>query len=296
MTENQIIPKPELSVIERALVTGDLASLKPEERVLYYKQVCESLGLNPLTRPFDYIVLNGKLTLYARKDATEQLRRIYGISLEIVSRERIDDVYIVTVRATDRAGRVDMATGAVSVAGLKGDALANAIMKAETKAKRRATLSIAGLGWMDETETETIPNARVVSEDYEERTPPPPALTAETNERPYPPEKLKQALYASAARKGAQDFDEKYRQQVAATLEYIFLSKDKRHDFIKWLTDGKTESMKDVDQALVAAMYRWLRPVYSPEQTAFIPTDPYASQEANTAWSDFMRAADGALS
>ena len=36
------------------------------------------------------------------------------------------------------------------------NALANAIMKAETKAKRRVTLSICGLGMLDETELETI--------------------------------------------------------------------------------------------------------------------------------------------
>ena len=36
-------------------------------------------------------------------------------------------------------------------------ALANAIMKTETKAKRRATLSICGLGFLDESEIETIP-------------------------------------------------------------------------------------------------------------------------------------------
>ena len=42
---------------------------------------------------------------------------------------------------------------------LKGDALANALMKAETKAKRRVTLSIAGLGWLDETELDTIAQA-----------------------------------------------------------------------------------------------------------------------------------------
>jgi hypothetical protein len=46
---------------------------------------------------------------------------------------------------------------------LKGDALANALMKAETKAKRRVTLSIAGLGWLDETELETIPQVRPVT-------------------------------------------------------------------------------------------------------------------------------------
>jgi hypothetical protein len=44
---------------------------------------------------------------------------------------------------------------------LKGDALANALMRAETKAKRRVTLSLAGLGWLDETEIVTIPGARV---------------------------------------------------------------------------------------------------------------------------------------
>jgi hypothetical protein len=48
----------------------------------------------------------------------------------------------------------------VTVGHLKGDALANALMKAETKAKRRVTLSIAGLGWLDETELETIPQSR----------------------------------------------------------------------------------------------------------------------------------------
>ena len=42
--------------------------------------------------------------------------------------------------------------GVVSITGLKGENLANAMMKAETKAKRRATLSICGLGWMDEVE------------------------------------------------------------------------------------------------------------------------------------------------
>ena len=36
-------------------------------------------------------------------------------------------------------------------------------MKAETKAKRRATLSIVGLGLLDETETETIPGAKLVN-------------------------------------------------------------------------------------------------------------------------------------
>ena len=40
-------------------------------------------------------------------------------------------------------------------------------MKAETKAKRRVTLSISGLGWTDETEIESIPNAKKVEVNLE---------------------------------------------------------------------------------------------------------------------------------
>jgi hypothetical protein len=148
------------SMIEQVVIQGDLSKLSPAERTSYYRAVCDSLGLNPLTKPFDYIRLNGQLTLYARRDATDQLRRIYGVNLNIVSRERLDDLYIVTARATDQDGRQDESTGVVSLAGLKGDNLANALMKAETKAKRRVTLSLVGLGWLDETEIETIPSAR----------------------------------------------------------------------------------------------------------------------------------------
>ena len=50
----------------------------------------------------------------------------------------------------------------MSIGGLKGDALANGLMKAETKAKRRVTLSLCGLGMLDDSEVETIPNAQRV--------------------------------------------------------------------------------------------------------------------------------------
>jgi hypothetical protein len=147
-------------IIESVIVKGDLAKLSPEERTRYYSEVCRSVGLNPLTKPFEYLQLNGKLTLYARKDATDQLRQIHGVSLTIVSREQVGDVYVVTARATTASGRSDESIGAVSIGTLKGDALANALMKAETKAKRRVTLSICGLGLLDETELETIPGAQ----------------------------------------------------------------------------------------------------------------------------------------
>ena len=146
--------------MEKVIAQGDLKDLTPKQRVEYYRSVCDSLGLNWSTKPFEYITLNGKLTLYARKDATEQLRRTQHVSIIRLERERLDGIYVVTATAQTVGGRQDSSIGAVSIEGLKGDALANAMMKAETKAKRRVTLSICGLGWTDESEIETIPNGK----------------------------------------------------------------------------------------------------------------------------------------
>lgn len=157
----------ELSIIEQVVMQGDLSKLNPEQRVMYYNKVCESQGLNPFTRPFEYISMNGKLTLYAKKDCTEQLRKINGISIDKLEGKVVDDLYIVVAVASTRDGRTDQSTGAVTIGNLRGEAKANAIMKAETKAKRRVTLSISGMGWTDESEIESIPNARPVNVDLE---------------------------------------------------------------------------------------------------------------------------------
>ena len=147
----------QLENIERVIAMGDISRLNPEERIKYYQKICADLGLNPLTKPFEYMTLQGKLILYANKGCAEQLRKVNRISVRITGREKIDDVYVVTVEASGPDGRVDGATGAVSVAGLKGVDLANAFLRAETKAKRRVTLSICGLNMLDETEVDDSP-------------------------------------------------------------------------------------------------------------------------------------------
>jgi len=149
-----------LAAIESALIKGDLSKLSDTERVSYYNATCESLGLNPLTRPFEYIVLNGKLMLYTRKDATEQLRKIHKVSITEMTTKEVGGVFCVIVKAQDGEGRLDMATGAMALSHLKGEAMANALMKAETKAKRRVTLSICGLNFMDESEFEVEDNRK----------------------------------------------------------------------------------------------------------------------------------------
>lgn len=166
MTKDIVLSKEDqtksMAVIENVMIKGDLSKLSDGERVNYYKMVCESMNLNPLTKPFDYILLNGKLTLYATKNCTEQLRKLNGVSIEALDDKVVDDLYIVKAKARDKTGRTDESTGAVNIGNLKGEAKANAIMKAETKAKRRVTLSISGLGWCDETEVDSIPGAHKV--------------------------------------------------------------------------------------------------------------------------------------
>ena len=153
------------AALEQVIIGGDLSKLSPSQRVQYYRIVCESLGLNPLTKPFDYIVLNGKLTLYAKKDCTDQLRSLKSVSIDDVDLKEVGDNFIVKVKGHDASGRSDVEIGVVRKSDMQGNT-ANAQMKAVTKAKRRLTLSLCGLGWLDETEVETIPDAKpvVVSE------------------------------------------------------------------------------------------------------------------------------------
>lgn len=144
------------NAIEAALMQGNLAKLSEQERLSYFQNLCTSLGLNSLTKPFEYITLNGKLVLYANKGCTEQLRHLHKVSVKVVSRETIEGVYVITAEAYLPNGRFDSSTGAVTIGGLKGEALANAFMKCETKAKRRVTLSLLGLNMLDESEVADI--------------------------------------------------------------------------------------------------------------------------------------------
>lgn len=153
--KNEVV---DLSSIGKLLLKGDLSGLNEQEKMQYYINLCKSFKLNPLTKPFDYIQFKGKEILYANKNATEQLRINNGISVYDVTTDVKGGIYMVTVKVKDKTGREDIGIGAVSIEGLKGGELADAIMKAETKAKRRATLSIAGLGMLDETELDIVYN------------------------------------------------------------------------------------------------------------------------------------------
>ena len=123
------------------------------------------MGLDPYTKPFDLLRLNGKEVLYCTRSGTQQLNKLHKVSHLITSRDTNAEagVYIVTSKASLPDGRCTESLGAVNIQGLKGEAYANAIMKAETKSKRRATLDLLGLGVLDESEAESIPNASTVA-------------------------------------------------------------------------------------------------------------------------------------
>ena len=161
--KNDTGPLPE--AVELALVSNDLSKLSATERLAYLRRLCDSLSLNWLTSPFQYICLNGKLTLYATRACADQLRKRDKVSIGPPEVRFEDGLVVVSVTARTADGREDSELGVVSLDGLKGEARANAILKAITKAKRRVTLSICGLGWLDETEVETIPGARLVTPD-----------------------------------------------------------------------------------------------------------------------------------
>jgi hypothetical protein len=156
--------------VEHVLGTGDLSKLTTQQRVEYYKRVCQSLGINPLTRPFRFLTFQGQTVMYVTRDGTDQLRHLHHIDLTLSDKSFNDDLFMVTAQARAPDGRRDEDVGVVVVGNLKGEARANALMKATTKAKRRVTLSICGLGYMSEDELDGMPGARTF--DAEDDTPP----------------------------------------------------------------------------------------------------------------------------
>ena len=177
-----------MGVKERAIQSfvekGDISLLTTDERVYLYSALCDRYGLDPITRPFDVIELKGKIVLYANRGATDAIARNLGVTREVTVKPNFQDVMgckvaLCEARAT-YLGRSETSTAteqvSTLVAGkpelLKGVDLGNVLMKVETKAKRRATLAVAGLGnVLDYTEAATVAPSVLPAHD--------PALTLE---------------------------------------------------------------------------------------------------------------------
>ena len=117
-------------IIESLIINGDLSKLQPAQKVEYYQKYCVALGLNPVTQPFMLLTLNGKQKLYCGREGVAQLSKVHSVSHDVISTEFANGCYIVKAKAIT-GNRYTSSTGAVNVEGLKGEALCNALMKAE---------------------------------------------------------------------------------------------------------------------------------------------------------------------
>ena len=170
-------------VIDKAVMLGDMKQMDAKTRLAFYRAVCLSVGVNPLTQPFTALERQDKTVwLYANSVCAQQLAALHKISFEdpVRRHETVFGEPLYTVQITARLpdGRALPAQSVVSLTKkkkvqrgtwpdgnpkwidaldedgepllipLRGEALANAIMKADTKAQRRATLALIGLGWM----------------------------------------------------------------------------------------------------------------------------------------------------
>jgi hypothetical protein len=148
-------PDQAAGALQHILATGDLAKLSNAQRVGYYLDLCRSLGLNPRSRPFDWLMLDNRLVLYPNKSCAEQLRRAHQISVKVLRREMVGELFVVEVEGRTPQGRTDQASKYVPVTKwdrnsgkqvrLAGADLGNAYAKAETGAKRRLAFSMVGL-------------------------------------------------------------------------------------------------------------------------------------------------------
>lgn len=164
-------PETTAGALTHYLGTGDLSKLSDEQRAALYLDMCASLGLNPRTRPFDWIEFwdpetkSKKLTLYPNRSCAEQLRRQHQISVRIVTEEIVGKLFKVVAEGRRANGVTDTATAYVPLTDKDGNALvgtrlANAFMKGQTVAKRRLTFSMVGM--FSPPDPEEMERARIV--------------------------------------------------------------------------------------------------------------------------------------
>lgn len=164
-------------IVSSIILHNDLSKLSKEQQVQYVAYRCNKAGLDVAGSPFNLIPnKEGKLFLYANKEAAAQLNQLRSLS-PVVSKEEFlmdNTIYKVTYRVTEN-GRTTEDCGAVGLVKVKKmagkedeirklspDEVADAIMKAHTKAKRRAILTHCGIGTNDLDEplivVDTAPN------------------------------------------------------------------------------------------------------------------------------------------
>ncbi len=76
---NKDLIRKEDDILSALILQGDLSKLQPNDRVIYYKGYCERLGLDPFTKPFELLRLNGKEVLYLTRAGAQQLNKLHKV-------------------------------------------------------------------------------------------------------------------------------------------------------------------------------------------------------------------------
>jgi hypothetical protein len=165
----QVEERNRTEIIRKVVMRGDLSDLTPEEQINYYMQRCERLGLDPSSRPFDFLETRDKesgktkVTLYPNKECAAQLIKKDSVSIDRLDCTEENGVYKIFAHVRTPDGRTGINLSVVKVKGLEGKNYENAVKRCATQAIRRATLMLCGLGDTDESEIGDIPNARPLS-------------------------------------------------------------------------------------------------------------------------------------
>ena len=140
----------------------DTRALDKNQRRAVLVELARKLGLNPLSNAVMFLLTNGRETLYVTKQGTDQIAAAARLQRETIKGPEVVTIegrklVFCQVRATHPDGRSEVSTATLALMDPVND-----LMKCETKAKRRATLSVCGLGLLAEDEIETIPGAQRV--------------------------------------------------------------------------------------------------------------------------------------
>jgi hypothetical protein len=141
--------------LAHVLGTGDLYRLTNEQRVAHYLNLCESLSVNALSLPFQWIEFKENenaapvLQLYFKPSGAAQLLRNHHVSVHYSRKEVVGELFVVEAVGRAPDGRTGSASKYVPLTGkygrLTGRNLANAFMKAETGALRRLAVAMFGI-------------------------------------------------------------------------------------------------------------------------------------------------------
>ena len=154
---------PEKAAIRKmAQAGGDLTPLNQAERDIVQRVMCRRMDIDPDSFPFQVIEFKRgpekKTIFYAPRGLFDYLASRDNLHLIVANSHIQGNTIIFTARVTARNGRVveDIGAAPVSFTGTGGEQTAAGVMKAWTRAVRRALSRFYGASVLDESEKDAV--------------------------------------------------------------------------------------------------------------------------------------------